>query len=439
MGRFAAIARSMISLVAVCLAALYAFSQGLGRRPGRKDLIWGVDPLINFKYWSRAMRQAGWESKTLMTHHYPSNQKDDFDLYYDDLTPSWMTSGFLRDSVKPYFALAYILKHAAVFHMPYTGGPLRTTWLRRFEAQIYRLFDIKTVILPYGSDAYMYSRVVDPSLRNALLKSYPSASRHESDVASRLSYWNSHADCVLCGFQLDGQGRWDVPLPTTLAIDTDSWRARFDYSDADGKRRTVRVLHTPNHRGYKGTEFLVHAVEALKQEGLDVELVLLEGVSNDRVRDWMQKVDILAEQFIFTGYALSAVEGMASGLPVIANLEDEHYTRVFRRYAFLDECPILSATPETLKDRLRVLITQPRLREELGRAGRAYAEKYCSYETSQYLFGSVYDKILHGKDVDLMDLFHPLKSEFNRRRPRVRHPLYENCLPPAGENVRHRD
>ena len=38
---------------------------------------------------------------------------------------------------------------------------------------------------------------------------------------------------------------------------------------------------------------------------------------------------------------------MASGLPVLANLDHEAYTTVFRRYAFLNECPILSSSPET--------------------------------------------------------------------------------------------
>jgi hypothetical protein len=143
----------------------------------------------------------------------------------------------------------------------------------------------------------------------------------------------------------------------------------------------------------------------------------------------MQTVDILAEQFIGIGYALSAIEGMASGLPVMANLEHEAYTRVYRRYGFLDECPVLSTSPETLVDNLRALVTDPALRETLGRASRAFAEKYHSYEMARYLFGSIHDRIVHGKDVDLINLFHPLKSEYNRRTPLIAHPLNENRLP----------
>ncbi len=183
----------------------------------------------------------------------------------------------------------------------------------------------------------------------------------------------------------------------------------------------MRVAHAPNHRGFKGTEFILAAVEQLRAEGLDVELVLIEGVQNSEVqRILTSEVDVLADQIIATGYALNAIEGMAAGLPVLANLEDDRLTAVLRRYSYLDECPILSASPETIADRLRALVVDPDLRERLGRAAAAYAAKYHSDETAAYLYGAIYRHIWNGEDVPLIDLFHPLKSEYSRSRPRDR-------------------
>ena len=275
----------------------------------------------------------------------------------------------------------------------------------------------------------MYSRVVDTSLRHALLLSYPLAARAEDLTAAHVRYWTKHADTILPGFQIDGIGRWDLLPFNAITVDVGQWGPKGSYSRHDGRDGPVRVLHTPNHRGFKGTEFLVAAVEELREEGLDVDLVLLEGVQNHQVREAMQSVDVLAEQFVATAYATSGIEGMASGLPVMANLEHEAYTRPFRRWSYLNECPILSTTPETIKENLRVLVTDPALREVLGRAGRAYVKKYHSDETARYVFGAVYDKVWHGKDVDLMNLFHPLRSAYNRREPIVKHPLVENKLP----------
>jgi glycosyltransferase involved in cell wall biosynthesis len=395
----------------------------------RQEVIWGPESIINNKYWSEAMRAAGYASKTLMRHVSPINKKEDFDLYFDDVTPRWIRPSRLRKLLGPSFALVYMMTHAKVIHIPFTGGPLGTSPLWRLEAYLFRASGIKTVVVPYGGDAYAFSQILDPSLRNALLINYGEMPRKEREIRKRVQFWAEKADAMVIGFLIDGMGRWDVPIPNSICINTHLWQARLAYSSSDGRNGPVKVLHTPNHRGAKGTEFLSEAVDRLQREGLQLELVLLEKIPNDQVREKMQTVDILADQFIATAYALSAIEGMASGLPVMSNLEHEAYTRVFRRYAFLNECPILSTTPENLTENLRVLVTNPKLREELGRAGRAYVEKYHSYEMAQYLFGSIYEKILKGRDVDLMNLFHPLTSEFNRRKPTIQHSLVENRLP----------
>ncbi len=395
----------------------------------RKELIWGPEAIINNKYWSEAMQAAGYSSKTLMKQVSPINKKEDFDLYYHDVTPKWILSSRLRKLLGPSFAFLYMAKHGSVIHIPFTGGPLGTSPLWRLEAYLLRSSGIKTVVLPYGGDAYAFSEILDPSLRNALLINYGESARKEKEIKKRVQFWSEKADAMVTGFLIDGMGRWDVPITNIICINTGLWQVRPSYSNSDGRSGPIRVLHTPNHRGAKGTEFLIRAVETLQGEGLKIDLVLMEKVPNDQVRETMQTVDILADQFIATAYALSAIEGMASGLPVMSNLEHEAYTRVFRRYAFLNECPILSTTPETLTQNLRFLVTNPKLREELGRAGRRYVEKYHSYEMAQYLFGSIYKKILGGQEIDLMNLFHPLTSEFNRRKPPVQHPLIENRLP----------
>jgi glycosyltransferase involved in cell wall biosynthesis len=143
----------------------------------------------------------------------------------------------------------------------------------------------------------------------------------------------------------------------------------------------------------------------------------------------MQDVDILAEQFIASVYGLSGIEGMASGVPVLVNLGSEPHTRPFRRYSYLDECPALSTSPETITTNLRRLVTDPALRETLGRAGRRYVEKYHSFATAQYMFGAIYRRILEGEEIDLLRLFHPLGSSYVTATPRIQHPLVENRLP----------
>jgi glycosyltransferase involved in cell wall biosynthesis len=363
-----------------------------------------------------------------MEEYYHIHKKEDFDLYFDDLAPKWIWPAFLKAEIGRILAFLYVIRNASVIHLCFLGGPLGTTWLRGIEGHLYRWAGIRTVVLPYGGDMYMYSRIMDPCVRHGLLLSYPQMAAREKEVEKRVHYWVRHADAIVMGFNIDGVGRWDVLVGNMICIDLNDWQKRISYSTTDGHNGVVKVLHAPNHRGVKGSEFLFRAVEELIAEGLQIELILLEKVPNDRIRSVMQEVDVLADQFILPGYGLSAVEGMASGLPVLANLDDEVYMKLFRRYSFLNECPILSTTPESLKCNLRSLVIDPKLRECLGRASRDYAEKYHSYETAGYLFGSIYDKLLNGKKVDLPNIFHPLISEYVQKSP-VRHPLLQSRLP----------
>lgn len=414
------------NLLVLLFLPLFFFAAILPKR--KKYFVWGSAPLISNKYWSEALKQLNIQSITIMQCFYKINKKSDYDLYIEDFAPKYLPR-IIRMGIGTCLALLFVLRKARVVHISYLGFALGSSIFWRLESFFLKIGGVKVIVTPYGSDAYMYSKIIDPSLRYGLLASYPNLARLEDKTEKYVRHWNRHADIIIAGLMIDGIGRWDVTMNQIFCINIQNWQSKTTYSKHDGINGLVRIIHTPNHRGFKGTEFLLDAVEQLKKEGLKIELILLEGVPNEKVRELMQTADILGEQFIATGYALSGIEGMASGLPVLANLEHEAYTRVFRRYGFLNECPILSTSPESLVNNLKVLIKNPILREELGRAGRAYVEKYHSYETAQYLFGSIYNKILYGNDIDLINLFHPLKSEFNKSKPYIQHPLVENKLP----------
>lgn len=399
----------------------------LPRRP--ELLVWGSTPIISNQYWAAAMRSTGADCRTIMGEFYGTiNRRSDYDHYFGDFSPSWTSSGH-QVALAPYHAFLFVLLGARVLHTSYDGGPLGWTPYAPFEPELLRAADVRVVVLGYGGDCTVYGSVQDPSLRHAFLASYPAAARNEPRIRDRLDRWNAHADCVVStGHSIDGHGRWDVLIPMPFHIDTERWRPVERYSANDGRNGPVRVIHTPNHRGFKGTEFVIAAVEQLRAEGLQVELDLVEGVQNEEVRLRMQRADILAEQFIFPLYALSGIEGMASGLPTMANLTVENSTRVFRRFSFLDECPVLGTSIETLVPSLRRLVTDPSLRESLGRAGRAYVEKYHSYEAARGMYGAIHHALDDVKSgVRLIDLYHPLLG-VHRAAPRVLHPLAESRL-----------
>lgn len=394
----------------------------------RKSYIWGTVPVICMRYWSQAVKAMGLDSFTVMTGTQAFDARSQFDKYFEDFTPSFLPAR-LRWLLGMNLALLTTLRRARVVHLTFFGfalGPSNLWWI---ESYLFRMAGIKTIIIPYGADGYMVSALTDTTLRYGLLAARPEFARAEYKTKRKTTHWMKHVDIIVSSWMVEGLGRWDVTVHQPRVVDTDSWLAKTSYSANDGRNGPVKVVHAPSSRRFKGTEFVIDAVAQLQAQGLQVELILLENLPNEAIRQRLREGDVMVEQVFFTGYAISALEGLASGLPMICNLDHEAYTRVFRRVSFLDECPVVSATPEGLARTLRVLVTNPELRETLGRASREFAEKYHSYATAQFMFGAIYDKILHGKDVELITLYHPLLSEFNQRLPTIKHPLIDSKLP----------
>src|SRR5262245_14503819 len=74
--------------LAIGVVALPLALCGLLLRPfARKLYIFGPTPLINLKYWSRALAKHGEPSITLVSHYYSIFDRGDFDLYYDEFLP----------------------------------------------------------------------------------------------------------------------------------------------------------------------------------------------------------------------------------------------------------------------------------------------------------------------------------------------------------------
>ena len=397
------------------------------RKNCKPSLVWGEAPIINNVYWSNCMKEANYKSETYTDSYcYLINERNEYDRVVQD---EYL---FVPLFLKYYLAFIQSLFKYHIFFISFNGFFLWRTIFQRFEPFLFKLAAKKIVIIPFGCDSYSYNKIRSVSLIHGLNSSLPEAAKNQIAITKRVEHWCANADVVIPGFMgPDGFGRWDVLVPSPLIIDLKKWSVTERESAANGVSGIVKITHAPNFRGFKGSEFIIAAVEKLQKEGLKIELNLLEGLKNFEVKDVLVKnTDILVEQIIFTGYALNGLEGMACGLPVLSNLEDESYTKHLRRWSYLDECPILSTCPENLFENLKALIVNPQLRQDLGKASRLYAEKYHGFEAGKYLFQNVIDK-LHGDKKSLIDLYHPILTNHTDKNSKIVHPLRNNKLPTA--------
>ena len=395
----AALALLVLGLQALLIAGSSRSRVATGEHP---RLVYGPLPIFSFKYMSRAMRTAGYEATTVVHELYGIHGPDDFDVVAGGPLPGWepgplgRVAGLLGAD---YGLFAWTLARFDVYHCFFDGGFLRQTPLRFLEVRLLHLAGKRLIVMPYGSDNAVPSRIRSLAWREGLMRNYPVLGRIEDRTIRWIEHYSRHADfLVACLVHAETMPRWDLLTTHFYPIDTDAWPLQPP-STNDGRNGTVVVVHAPNHRGMKGTEFLIAACDQLRGEGLDVQLRLLEGVPNTEVKAAMAAADIIAEQFLL-GYALTAMEGMSLGRPVLSNLSDPTYYDVHRWTTGLDECPIVSTRPEEVADHLRVLVTDPQRRARLGLAGREYVLRFHSYAAMASLWDAVYRRVWAAEKVD---------------------------------------
>jgi hypothetical protein len=344
------------------------------------------------------MQRLGYESTTVVWGVYPIHERSDFDLVRADLGPRTKLFEPWRDYA-PFF---WILRNADIVLTFFDGGFLRNTPYRKLELRILGLARKRVIVSPYGGDIAVRGYLA--GWEGAMALDYPGLIARSDATRARVDWFSRRADVTIRNVNPGYLPRADVLWPNQYALDPEEFEPGVK-SGSDGRNGRVAVLHAPNHRHIKGTTDLERAVEALRSEGLDVQLVVLEGRPNGEVRDALRGADIVAEQFL-VGYGLLAVEGMASGAAVISNIG--WLPEEVRRHPAIAECPIVDASPETLRDRLRELVHDPKRRERLGAQGRAYVARWHSDAAAANVWRSIVDAVWTSSEIPQLST--PLES-----------------------------
>ncbi|MFS2280422.1 hypothetical protein V2S04_06305 [Microbacterium sp. OR21] len=146
---------------------------------------------------------------------------------------------------------------------------------------------------------------------------------------------------------------WDAPLPET-------------------RGRKLRVLHQPSQRNpdIKGTRFIDPVLRELDAAGA-IEYVHAGIVSRESMRALIRSVDVVVDQLRSGSYGVTAVEAMASGRIVVANISEATIA------TYGEDTPVVNCAPSALRDALRDLSgSSPDAVESRARASREYATRW---------------------------------------------------------------
>lgn len=219
----------------------------------------------------------------------------------------------------------------------------------------------KIVVEFWGSDVRKPSKAL---LRNPW--SFPK--EDDATIDARLRVWARYADAVVVADHELAEYVADY-FRKVHVVRHRVWLDELEPVYPDPSCTSPVIVHAPSHRGVKGTEFVLAALDHLSKHHR-VNAVLVEGRAHDEALRLISMADIVVDQLRIGTYGVLAVEAMALGKPVVVYIRDD------LRSFYPASLPVISATPSTVKEVLERLVVDGPLRHRLGVMGRRYVEEY---------------------------------------------------------------
>ncbi|MEI7812141.1 MAG: glycosyltransferase [Ignavibacteria bacterium] len=228
--------------------------------------------------------------------------------------------------------------------------------------------------------------------------------------SSQAKKWKSQGKKIVCCYygsdlrlrgvikELDGISNLNITSEYDhLALKKDLAYTFYPYDTSELPERvinendTVKIVHSPTNRKYKGTELIISVIEKLKKEK-KIEFILIENRPRREVLEIKSGCDISIDQvggtMGGTGYGKAGIETISMGIPTITNMTGDYK-------AWLKENPFVAANnAEELYKSLNELIDSKSLREETGKGGKQWVSKYHGYENVDKHLKGLYRK--HG-------------------------------------------
>ena len=333
-----------------------------------------------------ALALRGHQSRGYIYTSHPAQQGEDLRVFGREwpflYQKGRMRTAVLRGIMLGYYASA--LPWADVIHW-YAGGRVFTPAL---DMAMSRLVKCRKLVHWQGDD------LRDPFLEADLNPAYAQAcTKWTREMMQRQAKNNreSQQRFMDAGFTpltpidledhlLDGWRAHSIPIRHT--VDTHLLLPR---SPQPGNR--IRIAHAPTNNIVKGTQHILDALEQL-QKSYPVDIVLLSGMPRKKVMEAIGSSDIFIDNVSQGMFCMASLEALSMGVPTVCHVCERLQKKV------PEDFPIVNATVETLVDVLADLIARKETWPELSKKGRAYVEKYHSYEVMGQYLEAIYERCL---------------------------------------------
>jgi len=181
-------------------------------------------------------------------------------------------------------------------------------------------------------------------------------------------FWEKHADAII-SFPEYSQLLTKKYNIIPLGYDLEYWKP-FKPKKSTKSAGKILIVHAPTNKEKKGTEYIIKAINKLKENGYEIEFKLLETLSNSEIREWVNISDIVVDQLIIGWHGIFSIESMALGKPTLCYINEDWK----RDVGYAKDLPLVNTTPDSIYANLKSLIEDSDLRKEIGQKSRKYVE-----------------------------------------------------------------
>jgi len=319
----------------------------------------GPNPIAGVLWeYRKGLRRLGIDARVVIREAHPFGYP--FDEVYE------LKGGRIRQTCWELNHLARFLRHFDIFHFVFGASLVH----KHRDVPVLKLARKKIVMSFLGSDIRCSTPVLEGKIdrKDCNYCKYPC---RLSTKKKMVKFWARNADAIFSGLTnsqlLDF---YSIPYhPIVLPIDIKYWKP-FESNFYTKEKDETLIVHAPSNMRVKGTSIIVKDIRKLKRK-YKINFKLLHDMPNSVVREWLNKADIIIDQFGCGWHGKLSVESMALGKPTLCYINNEYKLR----HPQFSNLPIVNITPNNLYEMLESLINDPSLRERIGLASRKYVEK----------------------------------------------------------------
>lgn len=391
------------------------------KRPAK--VLFAGQAYYNAWYLSRALRELGWQADVLNWNGDPNDQ-----IYFHGEDIKFSYDNKEVDLKKQLFFYLKSLFTYRIFHFSNAHGMNFGPLLSEFFSAHDLPDNFEVIFLKKLKKKIVYSNngcldgVSQSSFRKWLGPEVVCNSCNWRDVSwvcsdERNLKWgkfrNAAADyqCCIGGNRKDYNHDPRIhEVPEFYCLDPELWNTSIQIPEeykVDYSADVLKLYHSVgnfklrtdgSNKNIKSTHIYLPLVERLKKEGYPVELMFIKDeIENKKLIYYQAQADIFLDMLTFGFFGANAREAMMLGKPVICYLRQEWLESMRMEIPeYVEELPIITATPDTVYSVLVELINNPDRRGDVGRRSREFALKWHSADAGGQKFDRIYKKLLWG-------------------------------------------